>query len=119
MDFTLPGTALISSWGGGGGGGGGADGWQTARVCRRPSEAPGCPKEPPAAYGKRAVCRSRADEFILFLQVKMKVWRVAKYRPQQMGPLIRPPLSGAREIRRKEEKERRFGGPDQTYAAPP
>lgn len=67
--------------GGGGGGGGGADGWQTARVCRRPSEVPARPEEPPCSIWKArlaAACRSRADKSMLFLPVKMKVWRVAK-----------------------------------------
>lgn len=42
---------------------------------------------------------------MLVLQVKMKVWRVAKYRWQQMGPLVRPPVSEAAEVRRNEEKK--------------
>lgn len=107
MAFTLPGTALISSWGV-------AEEAAEVLMDGRQLVSAAVPQRfllvlrPPCSIWKArlaAVCGWRADDSMLVLRVEMKVWRVAKYRWQQMGPLIRPPVSEAAKVRRNEEKK--------------
>lgn len=113
MDFTLPGTALISSWGGGGGGGGGADGWQTARVCRVPQRVLVVLKSPVQHMEREAGGASQARRIHVVFASENESVESCEISPQQMGPLIRPRVPEATKIRRNEEKKTGFGRPDE------